>query len=223
MGRNRTFCIYVHSARRAIVKLDDRTTMCFFVGYKYEGGGYQVWDPKRRVVVESRYLVFAYRRPHSTIRVHSQLTTRSRLYSPHLTTPHHTTELPTLPTLPAVSDAPAPILPFTASPEATHEYGPTTTPHPSITMRLPGRWMKRPAMEYRDKSDEYDGPEDEATRQILYVPDYPMRLTVAPCSFSMRQRILLSCFRPVYLALADPAMYARAPTLANGREQCTGR
>ena len=33
--------------------------MCFFVGYKYEGGGYQVWDPKRRVVVESKYLVFS--------------------------------------------------------------------------------------------------------------------------------------------------------------------
>ena len=23
--------------------------MCFFVGYKYEGGGDQIWDPKRRV------------------------------------------------------------------------------------------------------------------------------------------------------------------------------
>ena len=38
-------------------KLDDRTTMCFFVGYKYAGGGYRVWDPKRRAVVESRGLV----------------------------------------------------------------------------------------------------------------------------------------------------------------------
>ena len=69
----------------------------------------------------------AYRRPHSTIRVYSQLKTTSRLYNPH-----HTTELPTLPTLPAVSDVPAPILPFTASPEATHEHGPMTTPHPCI-------------------------------------------------------------------------------------------
>ena len=33
-------------------------TICFFVGYKYEGGGYRVWDPKRRVVVESRDLIF---------------------------------------------------------------------------------------------------------------------------------------------------------------------
>ena len=39
-------------------KLYNRATICFFVGYKYEGGGYRVWDPKRRVVVESRDLVF---------------------------------------------------------------------------------------------------------------------------------------------------------------------
>ena len=28
------------------------------MGYKYEGGGYRVWDPKRRVVVEPKDLVF---------------------------------------------------------------------------------------------------------------------------------------------------------------------
>jgi len=26
--------------------LDNRATMSFFVGYKYDGGGYRVWDPK---------------------------------------------------------------------------------------------------------------------------------------------------------------------------------
>ena len=79
----------MHSARRALSlmtvrmrKLDDKKTMCFFVVYKYDGGGYQVWDPKRRVVVE-----FADRHPHSTIRVHSPLTRTSLLYNPHLTTP----------------------------------------------------------------------------------------------------------------------------------------
>ena len=35
-------------------KLEDRTTMCSFMGYKYTGGGYQVWDLKRQVVVKSR-------------------------------------------------------------------------------------------------------------------------------------------------------------------------
>jgi len=38
--------------------LDDRATMCFFVGYKGEGGGCSVWDQKRQVVVESRDIVF---------------------------------------------------------------------------------------------------------------------------------------------------------------------
>jgi hypothetical protein len=27
-------------------KLDDKATMCYFVGYKYGGGGYRVWDRK---------------------------------------------------------------------------------------------------------------------------------------------------------------------------------
>ena len=39
-------------------KLDDRATTRFFVGYKYEGGGYRVWDPKRQVVVEFGDIVF---------------------------------------------------------------------------------------------------------------------------------------------------------------------
>ena len=39
-------------------KLENRATMCFFVGYKYNGRGYRVWVPKRRVVAESRDVVF---------------------------------------------------------------------------------------------------------------------------------------------------------------------
>ena len=31
-------------------KRDDYAMMCFFIGYRYERGGYRVWDPKRRVV-----------------------------------------------------------------------------------------------------------------------------------------------------------------------------
>ena len=33
-------------------KLDDSMTMCFFMGYKYKGGSYRVWDLKRQVVVK---------------------------------------------------------------------------------------------------------------------------------------------------------------------------
>jgi len=49
-------------------KLDDRVTMCFFMGYKYEGGGYRVWDLKRQVVVKLETLFSlrkACRRPPS--------------------------------------------------------------------------------------------------------------------------------------------------------------
>jgi hypothetical protein len=50
-------CAVVEPSER-LKKLDDRATMLFFVGYKYGGGGYKVWDPKRRVVVESRHVIF---------------------------------------------------------------------------------------------------------------------------------------------------------------------
>ena len=41
---------------KLVKRLDDWSMMCFFVGYKYKRGGYQVWDPKRQVVVESKGL-----------------------------------------------------------------------------------------------------------------------------------------------------------------------
>ena len=70
-------CAIVEPKER-LKKLDDRATMCFFVGYKYEGGGYRVWDPKRRVIVESR--------PHSASCTHSTTTKTSQLYNLHLST-----------------------------------------------------------------------------------------------------------------------------------------
>ena len=42
---------------KKLKKLDDRARMCFFVSYKYGGGGYRVWDPKGKAVVESRDIV----------------------------------------------------------------------------------------------------------------------------------------------------------------------
>jgi len=39
-------------------KLDDCAKFCVFVGYKYGGGGYHVWDPEREVVVESWDVIF---------------------------------------------------------------------------------------------------------------------------------------------------------------------
>ena len=39
-------------------KLDNHLSMCFFVGYKYGGGGYRVWDLKKHTVVEMHNIVF---------------------------------------------------------------------------------------------------------------------------------------------------------------------
>jgi len=47
-----------HSPKERLRKLDDRATMCFFMGYKHEGSDYRVWDPERQVVVESRDFIF---------------------------------------------------------------------------------------------------------------------------------------------------------------------
>ena len=41
--------------KELLKELDDRSLMCFFVD---GGGGYWVWDPKRRVAVESRDIIF---------------------------------------------------------------------------------------------------------------------------------------------------------------------
>jgi len=50
-------CAIVEPKER-LRKFDDRAIMYFCVGYKYQGGGYRIWDPKRQVVVESRDIVF---------------------------------------------------------------------------------------------------------------------------------------------------------------------
>ena len=50
-------CTIVELAAK-LKKLDDQVRMCFVVGYKYSGGGYRVWDPEKKVVVESRDVVF---------------------------------------------------------------------------------------------------------------------------------------------------------------------
>src|SRR5258706_6870592 len=39
-------------------KLDNRARMCFFVGYKYSGGGYRVCDPEKKAIVEYRDVAF---------------------------------------------------------------------------------------------------------------------------------------------------------------------
>ena len=46
-------CAIVNPSEK-LRKLDDWASMCVFVGYKYRGGGYRVWDLKKLIVVETR-------------------------------------------------------------------------------------------------------------------------------------------------------------------------
>jgi hypothetical protein len=39
-------------------KSDGQVSLCMFIEYKYGGGGYRVWDPRRSVVVELRDITF---------------------------------------------------------------------------------------------------------------------------------------------------------------------
>jgi len=150
-------------------KLDDQATMCFFVGYKYEGGGYRVWDPKRRVVVESRdILFFEDGLPPPTLgKSHPQHDDEDNpVVQPP---PEHVVERPTPPTLPTPPTVPGPTSPPT---ETTTDHAPTQTPHPRITIRLPGRLMNRSHVEAHE-----DEPDERPVHDVSYVPDYPERST----------------------------------------------
>jgi len=111
-------------------KLDERARMCFFVGYKYGGGGYRVWDPKGKVVVESRDILFY----------------EDGLPPPTLSEAR--TQPP--PVVHAIDDEPLaePVSiqqPPPVDPEPLQPVG----AHPRITIRLPGRRMPVPSAEIR--------------------------------------------------------------------------
>ena len=127
-----TPCAIVEPTER-LRKLDDRATMCFFLGYKYATG---FGTQKRRVVVESRDLGFFEDGLLPPTLNDSRLQPTDEDESTVQPAPDHTTEPPTLPAAP---DAPVPTLLFTASLEAMHDHGPTTTPHLRITIHLLGR------------------------------------------------------------------------------------
>ena len=90
----------------------------FLRGVQVRGGGYQVWDLKRRVVVESRDLVFVEDGlPPPTLNGSRPQPTNEDEPTAQ-SAPDYTTEPPTLP---AARDAPAPTLLFTVSLEAMHD------------------------------------------------------------------------------------------------------
>jgi len=125
---------------------------------------------------------------------------------------------PTTP--PDAANVPAAPPPYVATPvalpEVTHEPAPAPTPHPRITIRLPGRGMNRtvaPTAQAQDEPADIDEdaiPPVHPIHDVSYVPTYPSKSTRsasfamvegverARCSSWMKKRILLSLFRPVY-------------------------
>ena len=177
-------------------KLDNRTTRCFFVGYKCDGGGRRVWDPERRVVGEFRrcFLCFEDSLPSPTLNVlpprpvdEDESVTRPVFdHSIKPTTPLDAANAPTLSPLSATTPTPLP--------GVTRQPVSAPTPHRRITIRLPGRGMNRsaastarvqnePADIDEDEEDEHanDGSDEDADsparpiHDVSYVPSSPSK------------------------------------------------
>ena len=118
--------------REKLRKLDDRASACVFVGYKYGGGGYRVWDCQRSVVVEARGVTFFEEGPSPpTLR---QLTTPADDSHGHLTESLDSDEdpddKPLCSPMPSATSTPA----TTAAPATTNN-GVTTRPR--LIIKLP--------------------------------------------------------------------------------------
>jgi len=176
-------------------KLDAWSRMCFFVGYKYEGGGYRVWDPRKGVVVESRDVVFFEDGlpPPTLNESHQQSADADEAviqpapdFSVDPPTPPAAHPAPMPPTTPAQPMEPP------ASQVTMPDDAATPSPHPRITIRLPGRLMTQPRARVADDDDSDDsGPGGESdgldgsgggtrspvhpVHDVSHVPDYPAR------------------------------------------------
>ena len=49
---------FVHILKEERTKLDEKSTLCIFVGYADEEFGYGLWDPEKRKIIRSRDVVF---------------------------------------------------------------------------------------------------------------------------------------------------------------------
>jgi len=167
-------------------RLDARSRMCFFVSHKYEGGGYRVWDLRKGVVVESRNVVFFEDGlpPPTLNESHQQSADADKAviqpapdFSVDPPTPPAAHPAPTPPTTPAQPLEPP------ALQVATPDDAATPSPHPRITIRLPGRLMTQPRTDDDDSDDSGPGGESDGldgsvhpVHNVSHVPDYPARL-----------------------------------------------
>ncbi|KAH0720560.1 hypothetical protein KY284_005590 [Solanum tuberosum] len=49
---------FVHVPKEQRTKLDDKSVPCIFIGYEDEEFGYRLWDPVKKNVIRSRYVIF---------------------------------------------------------------------------------------------------------------------------------------------------------------------
>jgi transposase InsO family protein len=176
-------CAVVEPSEK-LKKLDDRASMCFFVGYKYGGGGYRVWDPKRKVVVESRDITFFEDGlPPPTL--HQSATPADDADKPVVQQPPNIGEPTPAVKVPPLIDAPAP-----SSHTVPPGPSPTSQPQPRLVVRLPGRYMDRQDAQkapIRDKpegtdttrsvsdDDDDESPIQSPIHDVGHIPNYPMR------------------------------------------------
>ena len=116
---------------------DDRARMCVFVGYKYGGSGYRVWDPRRSVIVESMDVVFFEDGlPPPTYR-ESAAQTEGGLVQPSIGRP--ATPVPRVATQsPVLPSVPLPVPATTAAPPGS----PRAVREPRfLTIKHPGQYM----------------------------------------------------------------------------------
>jgi hypothetical protein len=146
-------CAVVEPAAK-LKKLDDWVVMCVFVGYKYSGGGYRVWDPRKSAVVECRDIMFFEDGlPPPTFR---DLASRPDDADEVLTKPRD--DAPDKPlTVPATT-------PLQGAPDA----------RPRIIVKLPGWYMKGTARPISLAVDEDITSIDEGPiNNVARVPDFP--------------------------------------------------
>ena len=49
---------YVHVPKEKRRKLDNKADKCIFIGYKYGMKSYNIWNPRTKKIIYSRYVVF---------------------------------------------------------------------------------------------------------------------------------------------------------------------
>lgn len=169
--------------------------MCFFVGYKYGGGGYRVWDPKKRAVVETRDVIFFEGRLPAPLLREAPTPTTPAVERPTPQTP----EFDNTPALPAPAPVfPPPLVPSStppplvrlppASDSPTRVVQPVSTavdvvskePAPRLVLHIPAKANRAPppppppVVSDDDDDDDYDVP-TVPTLDVARVPNFPER------------------------------------------------